>query len=102
MHSPHTTTVAGGHGASINGIDTGYVLLKRQDDGQMVTVKSPNAPPGSSNHVVPQSQTQPQSLPTIQQAQMQYQHPHQLNSENDTDRKYFRYFINNVKIRFLP
>ena len=87
MHPPQTTNAGGGYGTSGNGVDTGYVLLKRKDDGQMVTVKSPNAS-GNSNQAQ-QPQTQPQSLPTIPQTQMQYQHPHQLNRENEVDRKYF-------------
>ena len=100
MQPPQTTNAGGGYGTSGNGVDTGYVLLKRKDDGQMVTVKSPNAS-GNSNQAQ-QPQTQPQSLPTIPQAQMQYQHPiNQLNRENEVDRKYFRYFICNALKQLL-
>ena len=68
-------------------------MLKRQDDGQMVTVQSQNAP---INGNVPQqqSQSQPQSLPTIQQPQPPYPYATQMNQEND--RKYFR-LVSHVK-----
>ena len=74
-------------GITANGVDSGYVLLKRQEDGQMVTVQSQNA---STNGNVPlqPSQSQPQSLPTIQQTQPPYPYPTQMNQDND--RKYFR------------
>ena len=90
-HSPSASNDVGGgiNGTQPgNGIDSGYVLLKRQDDGQMVTVQSQNAATnGTAIHQ--QSQSQPQSLPTIQQSQMQYQYPAQITQEND--RKYFRF-----------
>lgn len=93
-HSPHTSNDVGGiNGTSGNGIDSGYVLLKRQDDGQMVTVQSQNAPT-NVNATLQQSQSQPQSLPTIQQAQMQYQYPTQITQDND--RKYFRFVEFNI------
>ena len=84
--SPQTSNDGGGINgvASGNGIDSGYVLLKRQDDGQMVTVQSQ-----IGNATQQQSPSQPQSLPTIQQSQVPYQYPTQINQ--DHDRKYFRF-----------
>ena len=54
----------------------------------MVTVQSQNAS-NNGNATHQQSQSQPQSLPTIQQSQMQYQYPAQITQDND--RKYFRF-----------
>ena len=76
------------NGPGSNGVDSGYVLLKRQDDGQMVTVQSQNAPPTNGNIIQQQSQSQPQSLPTIQQSQAPYPSTGHVGQEND--RKYFR------------
>ena len=76
------------NGPGSNGVDSGYVLLKRQDDGQMVTVQSQNAPPTNGNIIQQQSQSQPQSLPTIQQSQAPYPSTAHVGQEND--RKYFR------------
>ena len=89
-HSPRTSNdVIEMNGTSANGVDSGYVLLKRQDNGQMVTVQSQNGPT-NGNVAQQQSQSQPQSLPTIQQQQAPYApYPTQLNQEND--RKYFRF-----------
>lgn len=79
--------VNGMTGITANGVDSGYVLLKRQEDGQMVTVQSQNS---STNGIAPlsPSQSQPQSLPTIQQTKPPYPYPPQINQDND--RKYFR------------
>jgi hypothetical protein len=52
----------------------------------MVTVQSQNAP--TNGNVLQQpSQSQPQSLPTIQQTQPPYPYPAQVNQDND--RKYY-------------
>ena len=88
-HSPRTSNdVSEMNGTPANGIDSGYVLLKRQDNGQMVTVQSQN---GQTNgNVQLHSQSQPQSLPTIQQPPAPItSYSAQLNQEND--RKYFRF-----------
>ena len=84
-HSPRTINDA--NGISSNGVDSGYVMLKRQEDGQLVTVQSQNGP--MNGNIPPQqSQSQPQSLPTIQQNQPPYPYPPQINQDNE--RKYFR------------
>ena len=88
-HSPRNSKdISGMNGPGSNGVDSGYVLLKRQDDGQMVTVQSQNAPPTNGNIIQQQSQSQPQSLPTIQQSQAPYPSTGHVGQEND--RKYFR------------
>ena len=76
------------NGPGANGVDSGYVLLKRQEDGQMVTVQSQNGPPTNGNIIQQQSQSQPQSLPTIQQSQAPYPSTAHVSQENE--RKYFR------------
>ena len=89
-HSPRTPNDT--NGTSGSGVDSGYVMLKRQDDGQLVTVQSQNGP--MNGNIPPQqSQSQPQSLPTIQQNQPPYPYPPQVNQDND--RKYFS--VNNFR-----
>ena len=93
-NSPQNMNGMGSTAVNGTGIDSGYVLLKRKDDGQMVTVKSPNGSSSGNVNIAQTQDNQPQSLPTITPAQLQYQqqqHHSNIMENDNTNRKYYRY-----------